>query len=283
MLNYKKLMEFQIPDTHATLHPKDAMLYALGVGFGSDPLESGQLQYVQENSLKVLPTMATVIAHVPGWLKMADVNSGPSIHAGCRVEIYKPIKLHSTYRSKSKIFEVVDKGVGKPALITSLREVFEQGDSDPTFTVMSTSLFRGKGGFGGQSRSELEDPIMPARDADVICDLQTLPQQALIYRLSGDYNPLHSDPETARRQGFPKPIFHGLGTFGFACHALLKTLCNYEASRLTKIGARFVRPVFPGESLRINIWNDEGDVRFNVVVPSRANEIVLESGTAAVK
>jgi acyl dehydratase len=284
MLNINKLIQYEIPEERMKLTRRDTMLYALGVGLGSDPVNMDQLQFVYEKDLKALPTMATVIAAPHAWVKKADVgSSGRSVHAGIVVEFHRPIPVDGEFIGRSSLGEVLDKGEGKAALVTTRRKVFDAATEELVFEISSTSMLRGDGGFGGKAQPDEADPVIPSRAPDHTCDLPTLPQQALIYRLSGDYNPLHSDPEVAKRQGFPKPILHGLSTFGVAGHAILKTLCGYDPIRLKSIAGRFSKPVYPGETLRTKIWQEAGWIAFQTTVPSRNDEVVLDLGIAKVE
>jgi acyl dehydratase len=283
MINIDKLRQYSIPDAESSWTKRDTMLYALGLNFGADPMDLDQLQFVYEAGLKSLPTMATVVAAPHAWLKKADVgSSGKSVHAGITVQFHKPIPVEGQFVGKSVLGEVLDKGVGKAALITVHRKVYEKSTNEFLFELSTTSMARGDGGFGGPSQPSAPDPVMPDRQPDEVCDLPTIPQQALIYRLSGDYNPLHADPEVARKQGFPKPILHGLSTFGATGHAILKTLCAYDPIRLKALGGRFSKPVYPGETLRIKIWHERDHVAFRTTVPSRNDEVVVDFGIARV-
>lgn len=281
MLNIKKLEAYAIPDTHMTLTQRDTLLYAVGVGYGHDPMNERELQYCTEKDLKTVPTMATVVAAPHAWMKKADVgSSGRSVHAGIHVKLNRPLPSEGDFVCRCSLGEVIDKGEGKAALVTTKRRVYLDGEDEPVFEISSVSMLRGDGGFGGKAQPAAPEPARPEGTPHYECDLQTNPNQALIYRLSGDYNPLHSDPEVAARQGFPRPILHGLCTFGTAGHALIKTLCDYDASRILEIGGRFSKPVYPGETLRTKIWQHGKDVQFQVCVPERDGEVVFDFGTA---
>jgi acyl dehydratase len=283
MINIRKLEAYAIPDTHMALTRRDTMLYGVGVGYGFDPMDERQLPYCTEKGQRTVPTMATITAAPHAWMKKADVGSGgKSVHAGITVRLNRPIPVEGNFTCKSTLGEVVDKGEGKAALITTHRTVYEDGVAEPLFTAVSTSMLRGDGGFGGPRQPAAPDPQRAEGEPDIVCDLPTILQQALIYRLSGDYNPLHSDPEAAARQGFPRPILHGLCTFGVAGHALLRSVCDYDADRLVEMGGRFSKPVYPGETLRTKIWRRGNDIDFLVTVPSRDDVIVLDFGHAKV-
>ena len=283
MLNISKLEAYKIPDTVQTVTKRDTMLYAVGAGYGFDPMDEGQLQYCTEKALRPLPTMTTVICSPHSWIKKADVgSSGKSVHAGIHVKMLRPLPVEGTFQGVCELHEVIDKGPGKHALVTVRRTAHLEGEREPIFEITSTSMLRGDGGFGGSTESRDPEPARPEGEPDLTCDLPTVPQQALVYRLSGDYNPLHSDPETAKKQGFPRPILHGLCTFGVAGHALIRSLCGYDSSRLVEIGGRFTKPVYPGETLRTKIWRKGNDIDFVVTVPSREDVVVFDFGKAKI-
>jgi acyl dehydratase len=236
------------------------MLYALGLGFGADPMDAQQLRFVYEDGLKALPTMAVVLAHTGQWSKNPDtgINWKLLLHGEQGLVIHKPLPAAGTVVGRTVIEEIIDKGKDKGALIYSRREISDKETGVLLASSSSTSFLRGDGGFGGPSGPTKPVHSLPERAPDMVCDIKTLPQAALIYRLSGDYNPLHADPEIAKAAGFPRPILHGLCTFGVAGHALLRTLCAYDPARLKRMHLRFSAPVFPGETVRTEIWREAG-------------------------
>jgi len=145
------------------------------------------------------------------------------------------------------------------ALILSDRVVRDVATGADLCTLVTTILARGDGGFSGERKTSAKPDPVPAREADMVCDLPTLRQQALLYRLSGDYNPLHAVPEIARAAGFREPILHGLCTLGVATHALLKSCCDYDPTRFRRLRLRFSAPVYPGDTIRTEIWREGGD------------------------
>ena len=183
--------------------------------------------------------------------------------------------------TKSRVEEIVDKGEGRGALLYIARDVFDADTDAPIATIRRTTFARGDGGFGGPSGPVRQPHPIPERDPDIVCDLPTLPQQALIYRLNGDSNPLHIDPDVAREAGFDRPILHGLCTFGVAGHAVLKTLCGYDPARLKRIDVRFSAPVFPGETIRTEMWVDGPQISFRARIVGR-DAVVLNNGLAEV-
>ena len=195
-------------------------------------------------SLKVLPTMGTVLGHPGFWARNRDtgIDWVKIVNGEQGITLHQPLKSEGTVVGKQKIVEVVDKGPGKGALILSEREITDKATGAPIATVTHTTFARGDGGFGGPPREAPAPHPLPTRAPDVACDLGTRPEAALIYRLSGDLNPLHSDPAIAKQAGYPRPIAHGLGTFGTSAHAVLKTFCSYDPHKLKSFAARFSAP-----------------------------------------
>ena len=262
-IDYQRLKNWNVPEIEHGYRAKDTILYALGVGLGADPMDRAQLRFVYEEGLQALPTMAVVLAYPGFWAKNPEtgIDWKQVLHGEQGLVLHKPLPASGTVVGKTVIEEIVDKGAGKGALLYSRREVRDKETGALLASLSSTSFLRGNGGFGGPSGPTKPVHSVPERTPDLICDLPTLPQAALIYRLSGDYNPLHADPEVAAAAKFPRPILHGLCTFGVAGHALLRTLCAYDPARLKRMEVRFSAPVFPGETVRTEIWR-EGEGRF---------------------
>jgi acyl dehydratase len=281
---YEKLLALKIPEVEHGYGPKDCMLYALGVGLGLDPLDEDQLAFVYEKNLKVLPTMAVVMGYPGFWVKELDTGiDWVKVVAGEHsLILHQPLKPSGTVLGRTRIVEIVDKGAGKGALVYAERSIHDQASDDLIATIAQTTFCRGDGGFGGPPRPQRPAHPIPERAPDLVCDLPTRPEMALIYRLSADPNPLHADPAVASAAGFPRPILHGLATFGVAGHAILKSLCGYDPSRLTAIGGRFSAPVFPGETIRTEIWRDGPVVSFLARVLER-DVIALNNGRAEVR
>jgi acyl dehydratase len=187
------------------------------------------------------------------------VNWTKVVHGEQGLKLHKPVAPQGSVIGQTRIVEVVDKGEGKGALVFSERKVTDRASGELLATLTQTTFCRADGGFGGPKRDTPAPHPIPERAPDLVCDLPTRPEMALIYRLSGDVNPLHSDPEFAKAAGFPRPILQGLATFGVAGHALLKAVCGYDPARLTAIAGRFSAPVFPGETIRTEIWQEKSD------------------------
>ena len=281
---YDKLMAVEIPPVEQAYDSKDCILYALGVGLGHDPMNADELAFVYEKNLKVLPTMATVLGYAGFWLR--DLDTGIDwvriVNGEQGVTLHRPLAGHGTVIGRSRIVEVIDKGPGKGALVLTERSVTDKASGELIATITQTIFCRADGGFGGPPRSAPAPHPIPQRAPDVVCDLGTRPEAALIYRLSGDLNPLHAEPAVAKAAGYPRPILHGLGTFGVAGHAVLKALCGYDPTRLTAFAGRFSAPVFPSETIRTEMWRDGAVVSFRARVVER-DVIAINNGRAEVR
>jgi acyl dehydratase len=282
-IDYDKLMALQIPEAVHSYSEKDTMLYALGVGLGHDPTDRAELDFVYEKNLKALPTFACLLGY-PGfwvrdlvtgidWVKIVNGEQGFILNA--------PVKPRGSVVGRTRIVEVIDKGQGKGAVVYTERKVTDRTSGQLLATVTQTTFCRADGGFGGPPRESPPVHKLPARAPDLTCDLDTRPEMALIYRLSADLNPLHADPDVAKAAGFPRPILHGLGTFGVVGHALLKSVCSYDPARMRAMSGRFSAPVFPGETIRTEIWRDGEIVSFRASVPDR-DVVVMNNGRAEV-
>ena len=263
---------------------RDTMLYALGIGMGSDPMDEGELRFVFEKQLQAVPTMATVLGSPGFWWK--DPRTGADwvklVHGEQEVRLFQPLPVAAAIAATNKVVSITDKGAGKGAIAVIERELRDEQTGEVLAKGRNVSFLRGDGGFsakGGRSDPGPEPlPGVPDRAADIEVSLPTLDRQALIYRLSGDYNVLHADPAVAQAAGFARPILHGLCTYGMAVHALLKTVCKYDASGIRRVATRFTSPVTPGETVRFEFW-DGGNGRFHL----RANvdsrqAVVLNNG-----
>ena len=282
-LDPDKLMSLRLPDTEQRYTAKDVMLYALGVGLGHDPLDVDELAFVYEKHLKVLPTFPVVLGFDPFLLRDTNigVNFEMTVHGEEHLTLHRPLETSGTIVARHRIVDVIDKGDGKGALLLMERAISDKASGEPLATIRQTVFCRGDGGFSGGTRPSPPVHALPERAPDLVCDLQTRPEMALIYRLSADVNPLHADPEVARAAGFPQPILQGLGTFGVAGHAILRSVCDYDPSRLKSIAGRFSAPVYPGETIRTEIWRHGDVVSFRTRVVER-DVVAINNGRAEV-
>lgn len=260
----EKLLNKDFPVIQQTYTAKDCMLYALGVGIGIDPLNEEGLRFVYEENLKVLPSQSVMTAHPGFWAKEEDTGLDwvKVLHAGQEIIMHAPFPSEGTVEAKTRITSVTDKGQRIGALIVSDRVVSDVATGEDICTLVTTILARGDGGFGGERKATPKIDIIPKSEPDIVCDLPTQPQQALIYRLTGDFNPLHASPTVARNAGFKAPILHGLCTMGVATHALIKSCCDYDTSRFKRMRLRFCAPVYPGETIRTEIWINDNEMAF---------------------
>ena len=283
-IDYDKLLALKIPEVEHTYTDKDTILYALGGGMGHDPLNADELVFVYEKDLMPLPTFAAVLGYPGFWIRTMDtgIDWVRSVNGEQAITLHRPLAPKGTVIGRTKILDVVDKGAGKGALIYTERKVSDKASGAMIATVTQTTFCRADGGFGGPKRDSPPVHAIPERRLDLACDLSTRPEAALIYRLSGDRNPLHVDPAVAKAAGYERPILHGLATFGVAAHALLKTVCGYDPARLVAFGGRFSAPVFPGETIRTEMWRDGAVVSFRATVVER-NVVAMNNGRAEVR
>ena len=283
-IDYDKFLALKIPDAEQSYDAKDCILYALGVGLGLDPVNEDELPFVYEKNLKVLPTQGTVLASPGFWLRELDtgVDWVKLVHGEHSMAMHKPLAGSGTLTSKSRVLDVLDKGEGKGAIVYSERTLSDKASGDLIATIVQTTFCRGDGGFGGPARPQRPVHAIPERAPDLVCELPTRPEAALIYRLSADLNPLHVEPAVAKAAGFAKPILHGLATFGVAGHAIIKTVCGYDPARLASVAARFSAPVYPGETIRTELWRDGAVISFRARIVER-DVIAINNGRAELR
>jgi acyl dehydratase len=282
-LDYEKLMALKLAPIEHSYGSKDVMLYALGVGLGQEPTDEDQLRFVYEENLQVLPSFAVVLGYSPYSFRRPEfgITWSHVVHGEHGLRLHKPIPVQGTVLGQLRILDIVDKGEDRGALIYSERAITDKASGDLLVTITQTTFCRADGGFGGPKRETLPPHAIPERAPDAVCDLPTRPEAALIYRLSGDINPLHVEPAFAKAAGYPRPILHGLASFSVAGHALLKTMCGYDPDRLSAISCRFSAPVYPGETIRTEMWRDGKVVSFRCRVVER-NVIAINYGRAEV-
>lgn len=293
-IHYASLKVRAFPTVEQSYTWKDSALYALAVGYASEPLDERQLKFAYEQGEPQVaaPTMPVVLATPGFWVREPDtgIDWVNMLHGEQNLTIHQPIPPQATVVSRNEVKAIVDKGRNKGALIVQQRVLYNKATGDALATLESQSFCRGDGGFSelgnngpeGGDPAPAAKPAPPARSPDHVVDLPTLPQSALLYRLCADLNPLHADPKVARAAGFPKPILHGLASFGVVGHALVRACCDYHPHRLTHVGLRFSKPVFPGETLRTEIWKESDGHQFRVTALER-DVVVLTNGIARVK
>lgn len=258
---------------------KDTMLYALGIGMGSDPMNLDELPFVYESGLKAVPTMATTVAWGAGpGLGKLGINFLLVVHGEQKVEFHKPLPTEASILASSRVIGAYDKG-DKGAVIYNETVLADAKTGEKIATLTGSTFARGDGNFGGPSEGAPEPHEVPTRAPDLSVDIATKPDQALIYRLSGDRNPLHSDPKIAAAAGFPRPILHGLCTYGITCRAVLQEYCGFDPTKIKSHQVRFSSPVFPGETITVDLWKDGDVVSFEARVKSRGVTVVKNGKT----
>jgi acyl dehydratase len=256
---------------------KDVMLYALGVGCGPE-----DLQFVYEQDLKVLPTFA-VIPAFPALFAMGSamqVNPMMVLHGEQRIELVAPIATSGTLTTTPTITGIYDKGKGA-LIVTETETVDSKGKL--LFRNVFGAFARGEGGFGGDRGPSGPKNVAPERKPDKVVEMKTLPQQALLYRLSGDMNPLHADPNFAKMGGFDRPILHGLCTFGHVGRAVLQVCCGNEPSRLKEFEVRFSGVVFPGETIVTEIWEEKTGRALVQARTKERGDVVISNAAATTR
>ena len=276
---YEKLLDYPIPEVRQRLRWQDTTLYNFSIGLGQDPMDERQLDFLYEKRLNAMPSMPVVLGSPGFWSREPDtgIDWKQILHGEQGLILHRPLPVEGEVIGRSRVTGLVDRGAGKGALMYSEREVVDAATGEALATLTSTSFLRGDGGFGGPSGPVKRPHPEPERAPDMALDLATRPEQALVYRLNSDLNPLHIDPAVARDAGFPRPILHGLCTFGTVCHALLRSLCGYDTARFGGMDLRFSSPVFPGETIRTEIWREEGGAAFRARVVER-DKVVISNG-----
>lgn len=274
-VTYEQLMALQHRDLQVEYTEKDTILYALSVGAGMKGVDEAALPFVYEGrQMRTLSSMATLLMRAPVLSSGLDMRG--VLHGEQRVTLHRGIPPKGRLLVDAGVSQVFDKGAGKGAVVVFASKA-RLPSGEPVFTTETVILARRDGGLGGPA-GRLPDPHpIPGRAPDLTVPIGTRPDQALLYRLNEDRNPLHADPELARRAGFPAPILHGLCTYGMACHALTATVCGHDSDRIRSFDVRFASPVFPGELIELDAWMDGSTVSFRCRVPAR-QVVVLDHG-----
>lgn len=276
-INYDELIATEYNDVPISYRERDVILYALGVGLGRELNDSRELAYVYERlGPQTLPSYASML--IPDdLLRDRGCNVEKMLHRSQSIELYRPLPGSGDFLLNQKVVQLFDLGANKGADIEVESEIRRRKDDTVVCVLGSRMILREDGGFGGPPPAARKRHKLPNRDADLVCDLTTRQDQALLFRLSGDQNPLHVDPSVAKDLGFDSPILHGRCTYGIACHAILKTVCDYDFTLLKSFDVRFSAPVYPGDLVRTEIWQDREVVSFRCRVPAR-DAVVINNG-----
>lgn len=275
MLNWKEVLDWQFPDVEQSYTERDAMLYALGLGYGRDPMDETDLRYLFEEhpqGLLAVPSMAVVLGGPGAWMR--DPRTGidwvRSLHGEQGLVMHAPLPPAARVIGRNRVTNIIDKGEGKGALLLMERDIVDAATGKLIATRTSSSFLRGDGGCGAPGQASPKPEPLPSRKPDQVVAIETRPESALLYRLSGDYNPVHASPAVARKAGFERPILHGLCTFGIACRALIRGVCGDDPARLSAMSGRFSKSVYPGEIQTVEMWDEgSGRIRFRTRVVDR--------------
>jgi acyl dehydratase len=272
-IDLARVVGAELPVTEFSWDEDRVILYHLGLGAGVPPTDPKELAYVYEGSLKVLPTFATVPPFLTmvgvGGLAGLEVNPAMILHGEQQVTIHRPLPVSGSVTNRGRVTKVYDKGKGALLVV----EVDSSDGQGRLFTNTSAVFVRGEGGFGGEPGPQ-PWPVLPERSPDLVVDSPTLPQQALLYRLSGDKNPLHADPGFAAFGGFDRPILHGLSTFGMVCKVVVDGMLAGDTAAVGSFGGRFSGVVFPGEVITTSVWQEAGRFVVSAAVDSRGVRVL---------
>lgn len=283
-MKYKRIKQWTFQDIRQDYSERDSMFYALSVGMGAFPLEDSQRAFVYEGkgALQALPSQAVVLAAPKFWMRnpITGIDWRQVIPVEQRLMVHRALPAAGSVIGRTKIAAVIDKGKEAGLLVAVERKLYDAYTDEKLATVYQVKLCRGNGGVGGADMPLAELPAVPSRAPDICWPVTVSSRAALLYRLNGDANPLHADPDVAWAAGFQQPTLHGLCLYGMATHILLKHFCAYDASRLTQLSVRFTAPVYPGDKLVFDLWRNElGYVAFQARATER-NITVLSHGEA---
>lgn len=290
-INYHHLKTRPFPEIRQTYRIQDTMLYALSLGLGQSPLDPAALAYVYEDSpggLRLLPSQAVVLGYPGFWVREPDTGLDwvKLLHGEQRLTIHRPLPPSGTVVGRSRITHVIDKGEDKGAILV-VERLLEDTDGGPYATLQQVNFCRGDGGYsqlqGGQPSDDPLPALLPTPDhrpPEWVDEQPTRPEMALLYRLLADPNPLHANPFAAHAAGFDRPILHGLASYGLACRAVVRQCAGNDPTRLRRLDLRFASPVYPGETLRTEIWKEGSEFRFRTTVVER-DRVVMSHGCAS--
>jgi acyl dehydratase len=278
----ERVLTHAFPEVRHRYAERDAILYALGIGLGANPLNRDDLAFLYEPNLRVLPTMAVTLASPGMWVREPSLGIDwvRLLHAGQSAWFPRPLAPKGDVVSRARVASLDDRGEGKGAILVVERNIHDAASDELLCRVEQTIMLRGNGGFSKTAAKRAEQEPMPERAPDHEASFAISPRAALIYRLSGDYNPLHIDPDIAAKAGFERPILHGLASYGVAGWMVLRELAQGSPERLASLSVRFAGVVYPGDNVTFSMWRDGSRVRFLARVGDRK---VLDQGVAELR
>jgi acyl dehydratase len=255
---------------------KDVMLYALSLGVCNDPLDRQELPFVYEKNLKALPSMTAVLAYPGAWIANPafKVNFVKLLHGEQRAKFFKPLPATAEIRGEYKISSVVDKGADKGALVYFDKLLYDNANGDHLATVTTGLFLRGDGGCGSYGEAPENLAKVPEGAPDFVDEIATSDRAALLYRLNGDRNPIHADPDIAEKAGFGVPILHGLCTYGICGFSVIRNVLGYDPAKKGSLDLRFSSPVLPGETLIVEGWKTDTGTAFQAKVKERDKQVI---------
>jgi acyl dehydratase len=271
-MNLEEVLRYEFPVIEHEYSFKDSILYALGLGYGTDPLDTSALRFVTEDDQRVVPTQCNVIGYPGFWLRdtpQLGFDWVRVLHGEQLIEVRRALPPSGKVRAHHRIVAIDDKGQDKGAA-TYFEKVIEDFTTGEVLATARWTIFaRGDGGGGGFGEAPAGPAPITATEIESSCEIATSTRAALIYRLTADLNPIHSNPEIARSAGFDRPILHGMCTMGVACRAVLQNYCDNRPERLKSMFVRFSQPVFPGETIRVDFMREGGALRFRAFAVER--------------
>lgn len=281
-VNLDEIRKYQFPMIEDEYTFKDSILYGLGLGYGTDPLNRDELHFVTEDDQRVVPTQCNIMSYPGFWVRdlpQLGLDWVRVVHGEQMIRILQPLPAAAKVQARTRISAIDDKGSGKGAAVYVERDISVVETGEVLAQVHSTVFARGDGGQGSFGVAPPPPARIAASTPDAVCEIPTSTRAALIYRLSGDFNPIHSNPDAAGEAGFDRPILHGMCTMGIACRAILQTFCDNRPERLKYMFVRFSQPVFPGETIRVEFFREPDALRFRALAVER-NVIVLDRCSA---
>lgn len=262
---------------------RDAIIYALAVGLGSDPLHIRALPFVYEKELKVVPSFPTVLAWIAEpTFEQLGVDRVTALHGEQKIELHRRIGFPLKVSVQGSVVDVFDKGSGRGAIVVTRHEISDLADGQAIATLTTTCFGRAEGGCGGSTNPPPSPHAVPDRAPDSFLDVPTRADLALLYRLTGDRNPIHAEPAVALAAGFDQPILHGLCSFGISCRAILETYAGFDPDRIISQQARFSSPVLPGQTLTVEMWRDENLISFQARV-RESGRLAISNGKCVLR